>query len=525
LSVPLCLGAPVTGFSQCPDGAPPPCGSRAAAPAANSVAVLYFDSRGADSNDAYLAEGLTEEIITRLQQVRRLAVASRYASLRVRGHSESPAALGRQLRSRFLVGGSIQRAAGRLVVRVELLRADREVGVWSERYDRSGEDLLTLVDEIARAVATGVTGELLPGERTSLARGPTRNNEAYRLLWFANALMSHRTAADTRRAIGAYTDATRLDPRFTAAWARLGYARGIQWSWGWPDSLARDSILARARSATERALELDSLSADAWLAHALTKINGHDLAGAHSSFERSLALDSLNAETFHLYGFLYGCSDDDVDPCLNELAAAASLYRRALALDPDRRVTWNHFANATLYAGRLADAEALFDSALARGPFLLSYRRRAYARFLQGNGAGALADLAAASAIDSIPSVRARALYSIALGDSGPAREALTQLRAQADSGHPDLPTLIRFAMALGLHDEALAAVARLRRLTNPDEPRCSPTAYCSASNEAWRALRDPILTPLHGDPRYQQLLEETRPRIPWLDRPAGSNR
>ena len=84
--------------SQCPDGTPPPCGPRPArlvAPAPNSVAVLYFTSRGADSADAYLAEGLTEEIIGRLQQVRRLEVASRYASQRVRGQHEPPATLGR----------------------------------------------------------------------------------------------------------------------------------------------------------------------------------------------------------------------------------------------------------------------------------------------------------------------------------------------------------------------------------------------------------------------------------------------
>jgi TolB-like protein len=525
----LCVCASVASarlaFSQCPDGTPPPCGRSVATPAANSVAVLYFDSRGTDSADAYLADGLTEEIITRLQQVRRLAVASRYASQRVRGEHETPATLGRLLHARFLVGGSVQRAAGRLVVRVELLRADREQGVWAERYDRTGDDLLTLVDEIARAVATGVAGELLPGERTSLARGPTRNNEAYRLFLFANTLMARRTAADTRRAIAAYGDATRLDPRFAAAWARLGYARGIQWSWHFPDSLASDSVLARARSATERALELDSLSADAWLAHALVRINVNDLAGAHHSFERSLARDSLNAEAFHLYGFLYGCSEDANDPCLDDLAAAAPLFRRALALDPDRRITWYHFAYPTLNAGRLADAEAMCDSALARGPWPPAYIQRAYARFLRGNGAGALADLVAAGAIDSLLHAQDRALVSIAIGDSTPAREALTRLRAQADSGRPALPLLVRFSMALGLHEEALAAVVRLRRLTNPDEPRCSPTAFCSASNWAWRALRDPIFAPLHGDPRYQRLVEETRPRVPWLTGAGGSNR
>jgi serine/threonine-protein kinase len=526
---------------QCPDGAPPPCGSRAAAPAANSVAVLYFDSHGGDSADAYLAEGLTEEIITRLQQVRRLTVASRYASQRVRGQRLTPAALGRQLRARFLVGGSVQRVAGRLVVRVELLRADREQGVWAERYDRSGDDLLTLVDEIARAVATGVAGELLPGERTSLARGPTRNNAAFRLYMNARVLVRRRTEADTRSALVSLAEAVRLDPEFAAAWGRIGIARAQQASFGFEPGVARDMLYGLAISAASRALLLDSSAADGWMGIGYVALRRGDLASARSALDRALQLDSLNAEHFMMQGVLYGPYIGLYDP-----REAASWFRRAALLDPTERNVWRNLSLIAAGALQLGAAEALADTALSFGSWNAGLVHRASVRFALGNGAGAMADIAEAERLDGVPRPATRALYGVLLGDSAAARSALERLRSQADSGHVIADELSsrtmggqlvydelarfslalgHFSMALGRNSDALAVLERLRATPDPVEARCSPTATCSVSLRTWRLLHDPIFAPLRGVTRFQRLLEETRPRVPWLDGPGGSNR
>lgn len=518
----LLAAAAAPARAQCPDGTPPPCGRPAAGAAPSSVAVLYFDSRGTDSGDAYLAEGLTEEIITRLQQVRRLQVTSRYASQRVRGHNESPAALGRQLRARFLVGGSVQRAAGRLVVRVELLRADREVGVWSERYDRTGDDLLALVDEIARAVATGVAGELLPGERTSLARRPTRNNEAYRLYLNASVLVRRRTEAETRSALASLAEAVRLDPDFAAAWGRIGFARAQQASFGFERGAPRDSLYDLAVHAASRALQLDSAAADAWVAVGYVAIRRGDFAAAHSALDRALQLDSLNAEDLAWQGVLYGPLIG-----LDEPRLATTWFRRSAMLDPTDRNVWRNLSVIAAEALQLRAAEALADTALTFGRWSLALVQRASVRFCLGNGAGALADVEEAERLGGVPLPQPRALYTLLLGDSAPAREVLARLRAQADSGQvlqeelgggsvTIAGELARFSMALGRRNEALAALERLRATPDPLEARCSPTATCSVSLRAWRLLHDPLFAPLHGDPRYQRLLEETRPRIPW---------
>src|SRR5438105_3189231 len=121
---------------QCPDGSPPPCNrpARTAVTALNpsSVAVLYFETVSRDTTDMQLAVGLTEELITRLSQVERLEVKSRYESRRVRGSDEDPRAIGRTLRAAYLVSGSLQQAGSRVRLNVSLVRSATGAQVWGE---------------------------------------------------------------------------------------------------------------------------------------------------------------------------------------------------------------------------------------------------------------------------------------------------------------------------------------------------------------------------------------------------------
>src|SRR5439155_25537792 len=151
-----------TGLSaKGPDGSTPPChgATRPAAPASNSVAVLYFDNLSRDTADAYLADGLTEDIIVRLGQIERLAVKSRNAVKRFRERAaEDPAVLGRSLGVAYLVSGSVRRAGARLRVTVQLVRAADGLQVWGDVFDRSSGELLSIGEENARAVAAAVAG-------------------------------------------------------------------------------------------------------------------------------------------------------------------------------------------------------------------------------------------------------------------------------------------------------------------------------------------------------------------------------
>jgi TolB-like protein len=221
-AVALSLTLAQPAYAQCPDGSPPPCTRIVARPPApNSVAVLYFDNLSRDTADAFLADGLTEEIIIRLGQVQRLEVKSRFETQRYRGRATlDPSVLGRSLNAAYLVTGSVQRGGDRVRLRVALVRSATRAQVWGDVIDRASSDLLTVESDIAREVATAITGQLLPEERARLARPVTSDPIAYEeYLRGLRALNSSHDEAALRGAIAHFDRAIASDSGLAAAFA------------------------------------------------------------------------------------------------------------------------------------------------------------------------------------------------------------------------------------------------------------------------------------------------------------------
>jgi adenylate cyclase len=337
---------------QCPDGAPPPCrGARVAAPApaANTVAVLYFENQSRDSADAYLAAGLTEAIITKLGDLPRLTVKSRFLVRRYRGPSDQvdPAAIGRSLGVTYLVTGSVQRAGSRLRVTAEMARASSGDRVWGQQYERGDGDVFAIQEDIARGVATGVAGRLLPAEAAALAARPTRNVEAYDHLLRGDLLLAQRTLTGTLRALAEYGAAVRLDPRLASGWAKIGLADALRLDWGWGDgSLPPDSVLTNGLAAADRALAIDSLSSDGWMARGYLMMfrNPRDFAGAEEGLRRAVALNPRNAEAWQQLGDLLGQKSAGHPGRDSLRIEAVADYRRALEIEPSRPTTMRRLA-------------------------------------------------------------------------------------------------------------------------------------------------------------------------------------
>ena len=490
--------------SQCPDGTPPPCSTRtarlAAAPAPNTVAVMYLDNQSRDTSDAYLADGLTEEITTKLGQIGRLAVTSNTTMRRYRNGTTEPAQLGRELRVAQLVSGSIRRAGHRIRVNVELLRARDGVQLWADAYDRTDADLLAIEEDVARAVASAIAGRLLPGEQATLAARPTQNPEAYDHLLRGNFSIAQRTPAAARRALAEYQAAAALDPTFALAYGRIGLCYALFIDWGWPyPGLNDDSMLVLGSAAADRALQLDSQSTDGWMARAYMDVYLHPatFAGSLTAFARAIELDPRNAEAHHQYGSILMSMGHD--------SAAAEEFRRALALDPLRAISLDNFGTMRYMEHRTDEALRLVDSSVAADPqAYYAYVDRADMRLTLGDVGGARADVAASVRTRPVDYVVSSAPLVATLeamdGDTVAARARLSRVIAQLpDPAHPDYTAGQWIALAylrMGDRDRALGVIESVR-----------PHGI-----NLWYVMRDPGFDPIRGTPRFRALVEQIRP-------------
>jgi adenylate cyclase len=465
-----------------------------------SVAVLYFENLSRDTSDAYLADGLTEEITSRLGDVRRLEVKSRNAVRPFRGEAASdPAAVGRRLRVRYLVEGSVRRGGARVRVSARLIRADNGFRVWGADFDRSTEDLLALQEEIAGEVARNIAGRLLPEERARLAARPTTNADAYDHFLRGNYYLAFRSPGQAVRAAEEYDAAIRLDPAFSAALARssLNYALVLDWGWPFP-VLSRDSLIARSAVAAARAVRLDSTSADAWTAEAYARSFEHPLTyqGVLEAIERAVALDPRNAEAWHQYGwFLY---------VLGRTNDAVAALQRALALEPARAISCEHIARALRDDRRYGEARRWIDSAIVLDPAQsFHYLVRTTVLVSLGDTAGARRDAEASARLGGdypFWGAVARAYVAVAVGDTG----AATPLEAGLLAGirEPGRLSLVESFLISSVLARARRTDAALRYLEHA-QPR-SATLWVTLTGASYDAVR--------ADPRFQRVFEELRP-------------
>lgn len=474
--------------AQCPDGAPPPCSRAPAGPGARSVAVLNFRLLSRDSSDAYLAEGLADAVTSRLSQVGRLDVASRTA-----------ARLGRTPRAAFVVSGTMLRQNQRLIVNVELLRAATGRNTWAQRYERPDTAVLGLERDIAVAVASAMLPNVTAAERGVLGAGAARDPEAYDRLMRGNFLLAQRTPSSVARAIQEYEAAARLDPTFAAAHARIALATSIWMDWQWDPAgrPAPDSLLARGLAAAERAVALDSMSSDAWLAKAYVTIFAlpRTFEGVEAAFHRALALDQRNAEAHHQYGDWLSIVSRDEEMRRH--------LRLALDIDPLRVVTLLNLGSSDSAAA----FQALIDSAGRLEPDNPRMRyARAWNRVARGDIAAARADVDAAlrhTAPEAMLEMLAlTAQFRWHTGDTAGAiaerSRALAMLAPTGPLGTRTL-ALARTLWETGLHDDAMALLERVR-------PRAALLWYTVMNRQ----------TDLSQLPeRVRTVLEEARP--PWI--------
>ncbi len=193
-------------------------------PATKGIAVLPFENLSHDRDNAYFANGIQEEILTRLASIANLRVISRTSTQRYQSKPGNLAEIAKQLGVANILEGSVQKTADHVRVNVQLVNAQTDSHLWAETYDRKLTDIFGVESEIATGIAESLQAKLTGREEQALAVKPTNNPDAYDA--YLRGLAYTQKTASTANALGAqkyFREAVRLDPKFALGWALLSY--------------------------------------------------------------------------------------------------------------------------------------------------------------------------------------------------------------------------------------------------------------------------------------------------------------
>ncbi|HUP18624.1 MAG TPA: BTAD domain-containing putative transcriptional regulator [Gemmatimonadota bacterium] len=393
---------------------------RRAEAAVPSLAVVPFENLCGEG-EAYLVDGLVNDLLTRLSREAGIAVLSRTTALRYRDGAKSVREIERETGARYVVEGAVQRVEGRLRVTVQLIDARSDRHLWAERYDRPAERLLDVQTEIAERIARRLADRIRPRSTPPGRKDPPGGGEARRLYHLARHHGSRRTRADVERAIELYELALSEDPHLPEAHAGLTDAWFTAHCLAIP-AAAEGEGLRHALEAAGRALDLDPDLADAHAATALARWWEGDAAGAEAAFARAIELDPGLVAAHHRYAiFLAGHGRPEES--LREILTA-------LALDPLSPVLHYNVGVKYMFARDYDGAVRRFRETLQIQPgWAQAHSAIALARGLQGREAEALAaaEAAALAAPESGSVSLERAWVLATFGREREARAALAE--------------------------------------------------------------------------------------------------
>jgi TolB-like protein/Tfp pilus assembly protein PilF len=302
----------------------------ASAIAAKSIAVLPFLDLSEAKDQGYFADGMSEELIDLLSQIKELQVIARTSSFYFKGKQATIAQIAKQLGVASILEGSVRKAGNTVRVTVQLIRADSGVHQWSQTYDRDMKDIFSVQDEIAAAVVGALKLTLLPAQQLQNAYR-SDNPEAYNQYLLGRQYSRGTNAEASRGAIGAFRKAIELDPGYAAAFAGLSGAEDSLSDFVDDPSASEQQALADA----QKAVELAPAQAVGYIARgSIRETYSWDWAGAQADFEKALAFDGGNSSAYLEYSSLLAT--------LGRLPEALAAAKRAAELDPLSKAAWSN---------------------------------------------------------------------------------------------------------------------------------------------------------------------------------------
>jgi non-specific serine/threonine protein kinase len=431
----------------------------AAKPAGKSVAVLYFENLSGAKEDEYFRDGMTEDVITELTQIKTLHVFPRAAVVAYRDKPATAPEIGKQLDAAYVLGGSVRRAGNRLRITAQLVETQTGHTVWAERYDREMKDVFEVQDEIARSITQALRISVSAQEQETIAQKPTENLQAYD--YFLRG-RNYTRRENLEFAMQMFEHAIRLDPNFALAHAGIANISGMQFEMHGRDPRWIEKGLAAAN----RSFELDPenpevIASRARLCHVQQR---YDEAVKLARMAIDRRSDCQNA--WDVLGRALFCSD--------RWQEAADLAERAVAAAGDNYNVFVPYVNSMLALGDKETARKLIER---------------QCRVLEHQ-------------VDTVPEdVRARILLAATFVQLGRDKDASQHLEMAVAMRPNDPNTLYNAACTYGMLGMKAESLAMLKRAIE-----------CGFTDREWIS-RDSDLSSIHDEPEFKRLLELPKPK------------
>ena len=456
-----------------------------------SIAVLPFDNLSRDPDNAYFAEGVQDEILTRLAKVADLKVISRTSTQHFKSVPENLPQIAKQLGVTNILEGSVQKVKDQVRVNVQLINALTDAHLWAEIYDRKLTDLFSVESDIAKTIADTLQAKLTGSESTAMSNKPTENPEAYELYLKGRFFWNKRTGQDLKTACDYFQQAIAIDPHYATAYAGLAESYILIPLF---DAGSPQDYFPKAKAAAERAIELQETSAEAHTALGLLLcFSDVNFAQSEKEFKRAIELNPNYATAHHWYG-------NALLVALGRFDEAISENKRAVELDPLSLIINADLGSTFMMARQYDQAIAQLQRTLTLdNKFGYTHWNLGQALYLKGDTAAAIAEYQKARTLDDDPQIVA--LLGRAYADTGQKDQALELVRElEARARQQFVRGYLMALVYIGLGDKTKAIDYLEREYQNHDN---IDTAWIRA---------DPMLDPLRGDPRFEALAEKILP-------------
>ena len=453
--------------------------------AINSIAVLPFANASTDPNAEYLSDGVTDSLINSLSQLTELRVVPRSTVFHYKGSGADPVTIGRDLKVRAVLTGTVMLRGQALTIQTELVDVDKDSQLWGERYERKVSDILTIQREIATEMSERLSLRLSGSDQKKLNKAYTDNTEAYQLYLKGRYYWNKRSEDAVATALDYYKQATDKDPAYALAYDGVSDCLSTQ---AWYGFRAPKEVYPESMAAARKALELDDSLSEAHTSLAFELVSyDWNWQNAEKEFQRAMELNPRYAVTHHWRSDLLAVT--------GRLEESLEEERRAQELDPLSLIINTWVGWRLSYLGRYDQAIDQYRKALELDRnFVPAHWQLGLAFEQKTMYAEAIAELqTAVNLSEGSPLYVACLAHAYAVsGKVGEARRLLGELNALSNRHYVSAYQLAAVYAGLGEKDNAFQQLER---------------AYAERSGSLIYLNREPRLNSLHSDPRYADLV------------------